>query len=168
MNIKYWEQIKKAAEQNKLDPVLVAAIVATESNFDTFAARYEPSFKYMPILAYKFAELSGITQKTEEFFQKCSFGLMQVMGLVAREVGYSRSLLQLTIPENGLMIGCKKLSLIYQKYQDESKAILAYNGGSLRINSSGTYSNQIYLEKVLANKKLIIYNLSSVDKKSNV
>jgi hypothetical protein len=65
------------ASAHGLDPALVCAVVEQESAWDADAIRYEPAFRarYVPPL-----ELPP----TEEIARSISWGLMQVMGQVAR------------------------------------------------------------------------------------
>jgi soluble lytic murein transglycosylase-like protein len=160
MKIEFLNEINSQAKLLNLDSILVAAIVATESSFNPFAVRYEPNFKYR-LMPYKYAEINGITETTENFLQSCSIGLMQTMGLIARENGFTKNLLELTIPENSLSIGCKKLASLFEKYKDENKVIVAYNAGSINPNLGNVYKNSVYLNKVLANKKIILEKLTN-------
>jgi soluble lytic murein transglycosylase-like protein len=71
-----------AAAAHALDPALVCAICEQESAWDPFALRYEPAFfdRYVaPQLA------AGKISVTEAHARAFSWGLMQVMGQVARE-----------------------------------------------------------------------------------
>lgn len=132
-----------------LDRDLVSAIIVTESNWKPMACRFEPVWKYFYEPRH-FAQTCGITVNTETILQACSFGLMQVMGSVCRELGLEGSLLQLASADVGLEYGCKKLSSLMRKYADEQKAIAAYNAGSARYLASGSFENQGYVDKVSA------------------
>jgi Transglycosylase SLT domain len=79
---------------------LVCAIVEQESAWDAHAIRYEPAFRtrYVAPLALP---------PTEEIARSMSWGLMQVMGQVAREHGFAGKFLSaLCEPAAGLDIGC--------------------------------------------------------------
>ena len=145
--MKHTKLIKRKAHDYGLPFGLVAAIVEVESDFNTFAVRYETDWKYFvrPFSDFHWHE------KTEEQSQKFSYGLMQVIGSVARELGFEgRFLTELCDPEIGLEYGCKHLKRYYDRYKDYSKAIVAYNGGPGAVASyDGSYRNQDYLEKVL-------------------
>jgi len=77
--------IVKVATDHGLPPTLVRAMVMVESGGDTFATRYEPGFfeKYVrndgSVKAFAPCSL-----QTERVMRATSFGLMQVMGQVAR------------------------------------------------------------------------------------
>src|SRR2546425_2990628 len=99
--------VKTTAGQHQLDPTLVAADVEQESAWNTWAIRYEPAFlrKYVAPL-YTSTQIST----SEAWARAFSWGLMQVMGQVAREAGFNGLFLsQLCEPATGLDIGCKVL-----------------------------------------------------------
>ncbi len=73
---------RTAAEARGLDPALVCAVCHHErANWKQWAVRYEPGFyeKYVE-------KMVGISA-TEKTMRATSFGLMQIMGQVARELG---------------------------------------------------------------------------------
>ena len=91
---------RAAAAQHSLDPALVCAIVEQESAWDPHAIRYEPAFRT------RYVAPLGLPP-TEEVARSISWGLMQVMGQVAREHGFTaQSLAALCDPATGLAIGC--------------------------------------------------------------
>jgi soluble lytic murein transglycosylase-like protein len=88
------------AAQHALDPALICAIVEQESAWDPHAIRYEPAFRT------RYVAPLGLPP-TEEVARSISWGLMQVMGQVAREHGFTtKSLAALCDPATGLAIGC--------------------------------------------------------------
>ncbi|MFZ0821749.1 MAG: transglycosylase SLT domain-containing protein [Candidatus Acidiferrales bacterium] len=76
---------RAAAAAHSLDPALVCAVVEQESAWNPWAIRYEPGF-----LARYVAPLftAGKLSTTEAYARSFSWGLMQVMGQVAREHGF--------------------------------------------------------------------------------
>ncbi len=76
---------RKAATAQSLDPGLVCAVVEQESGWNSWAMRYEPLFfsKYVASL-YTNNKIAA----TEAYARGFSWGLMQVMGQVAREAGF--------------------------------------------------------------------------------
>ena len=76
---------RKAAAAQSLDPALVCAVVEQESAWNPWAMRYEPLFfaKYVASL-YTNNKIGA----SEAYGRGFSWGLMQVMGQVARETGY--------------------------------------------------------------------------------
>jgi len=132
---------RKAATAQSLDPALVCAVIEQESAWNPWAMRYEPLFfaKYVASL-YTNNKISA----TEAYARGFSWGLMQVMGHVARESGFDALFLcALCDPEQGLAIGCKVLrKKIDASAGDTIRGLLAWNGGS----------NPAYPVQVLARK----------------
>ena len=132
---------RRAADAQSLDPALVCAVVEQESAWNPWAMRYEPLFftKYVAPL-YTNNKISA----TEAYARGCSWGLMQVMGQVAREAGFDALFLAaLCDPEQGLAIGCKVLrKKLDATGGDTTRALLAWNGGA----------NPAYPAQVLARK----------------
>jgi len=163
---------KDIAKKHKLPPALVYAIIKVESGQDSAAVRFEPHYRYLwdvrrnrPFRRLTSAESrsetapadfhapSGVGRHTEWQHQQTSWGLMQVMGAVARERGYTgRFLSSLMIPEVGLEYGCRHLAHYayacrYLKLYGWAGVCRAYNGGPYAaINNI----NPEYPEKVLA------------------
>jgi soluble lytic murein transglycosylase-like protein len=119
---------KRNAISYALDPALVCAIVEQESAWNTFAIRYEPAFfaKYVASLY-----TNNKVTASEAYARGFSWGLMQVMGQVARETGCDAPFLSvLCDPEHGLAIGCKVLRKKFDAMAgDTTRALLAWNGG---------------------------------------
>jgi soluble lytic murein transglycosylase-like protein len=122
---------RAAAVAHALDPALVCAVVEQESAWNPWAVRYEPGF-----LARYVAPLynAGKISATEAYTRSISWGLMQLMGEVARELGcQAASLAELCDPATGLDFGCRQLRAKFDANQgDQTRALLAWNGGSNR------------------------------------
>ncbi len=103
---------------------LVCAVIEQESAWDTHAIRYEPAFRTRYV-----APLSLPT--TEEVARSISWGLMQVMGQVAREHGYTGKFLSaLCDPAIGIDIGCAILAAkIFSANGNTTRALELWNGG---------------------------------------
>jgi soluble lytic murein transglycosylase-like protein len=119
---------RKAAAAQGLDPALVCAVVEQESAWNTWAIRFEPAFfaKYVAFLY-----TNNKVTASEAYARGFSWGLMQVMGQVARETGFDAPFLAaLCDPEQGLAIGCKVLRKKFDAMAgDTTRALLAWNGG---------------------------------------
>jgi len=139
--------INNLATFNGVDPELAVAIAETESYFDELACRFEVNWKYL-VNVESFARNSRISQDSERILQMCSWGMMQVMGSVARELGHRVNLLELTKPEVGVRFGCLKLKDLMRRYSKLDDVIASYNAGSPRLRDDGKYVNQIYVDKV--------------------
>ena len=146
------EQLATAtASRHKLDPVLVHAIISVESAWNTWAVRFEPGYRYF-FHVLDFADALHLSTGTEEASQRTSWGLMQIMGAVARERGFASHLPQLCDPALGIEYGCRHLVWLRQYAQEESDLVAMYNGGrgALKKTTAGMYSNQQYVNKVHA------------------
>ena len=122
------------AGRHSVDQALMCAIIEQESDWNQWAYRFEPAFKkrYVDSLNLQITEAIG---------RSTSWGLMQVLGQVAREEGFTGELPSLCEPMNGLEYGCKKLTrCLGQSAGDWTGALLRYNGGN----------NEAYPELVLS------------------
>ncbi len=140
--------ISSIATFNGIDPDLAIAFSQAESHFDEYAVRYEPNWRlFIGIELY--AARNRISQDTEKVLQACSLGMMQVMGTVARELGFKDNLLMLTRPELGIKFGCFKIQELMKKYVRLDDLIAAYNAGTPKKLPDGiAYTNQQYVNKV--------------------
>jgi soluble lytic murein transglycosylase-like protein len=120
---------RQAAAAQSLDPALVCAVVEQESSWIPWSMRYEPAFfaKYVAPLF-----TNNKISASEAYARGFSWGLMQVMGQVARETGFDGLFLSaLCDPEQGLAIGCKVLRKKLDAMAGEpTRGLLAWNGGS--------------------------------------
>ena len=132
---------RRAAAAQSLDPALVCAVVEQESGWNPWAMRYEPLFfaKYVAPLY-----TNNKVTASEAYARGFSWGLMQVMGQVARETGFDPIFLSaLCDPDQGLAIGCKVLRRKLDSMAgDILRGLLAWNGGA----------NTAYPAQVLARK----------------
>jgi soluble lytic murein transglycosylase-like protein len=132
-----------AAITAELDPALVCAVCARESSWEPYSVRYEPAFYDRYISSMKNLSL------TEMIMRSTSWGLMQIMGQTARELGFDgKYLSELLDPATGVLFGCKKLKRCLQNTnQNVQGALLAFNGGG----------EPAYPELVLANYAQFAY-----------
>jgi soluble lytic murein transglycosylase-like protein len=119
---------RTTAAEHDLAPALACAICEQESGWNAWALRYEPEFfeRYIaPLLDSK-----SITT-TEASARAFSWGLMQVMGQVAREQGFTgRMLAELCDPAVGLDVGCNVLAhKLAVSDGDVERALSLWNGG---------------------------------------
>ena len=119
-----------AAQSHSLWPELVCAIVEQESSWNRWAMRYEPAF-YERYIAPAIAR-RAIHDETEARARAFSWGLMQVMGQVARENGFSdASLAALCDPAVGLDVGCRVFAAKLAAAEGSvTHALLLWNGGA--------------------------------------
>jgi soluble lytic murein transglycosylase-like protein len=148
----YRPAIERAARQHLLDPNLVEALVIIESGGDPYAFNPEPRYRYLwDVRRHRaFRKLTDLPEalltsmvppkdfptlvgdRDQEWVaQKASWGLMQVMGAVARELGFRWPFLtQLTDVTANLDAGCLHLGHQFEWADgDRYKALGAYNAG---------------------------------------
>lgn len=137
---------------------LIQAIIAVESSGNPWAIRFEKHYRwlYCPVRQEPSAfpySLPGCSQATELNAQKTSWGLMQIMGAVAREYGFRGTFLsELCHPDLNVDYGTKYLQALHDRFFDRhgiNGVIAAYNAGSVRMQN-GLYENQTYVDKVLS------------------
>ncbi|MBF0205196.1 MAG: lytic transglycosylase domain-containing protein [Desulfamplus sp.] len=146
------ERIKVQAANFGLDPAIVYGICKQESGLNSAAVRFEPHYKWLFKPESVRPKICSVD--TETVLQKTSFGLMQVMGAVFREYGYSDWLSVLpSSPETQLHYGCKHLSNLKRRFPKDNDYISAYNQGSPRKKTDRTYENQHYVDNVLKYSK---------------
>lgn len=120
--------VAKWAQRYGLDSSLVCALIEHESSWNQWAERFEPMFydRYIQPLVNR----NEVKTATEAKSRATSYGYMQVMGQVAREMGFiGRYLTELCDPEVGIDYGCRKLQQCFQKHPDARGALLCFNGG---------------------------------------
>lgn len=112
------------ATNHGLDPALICAVCEQESGWQPWAIRFEPAFYT------RYVEPQNLAP-TEAYARSFSWGLMQIMGQVAREQGFDgRFLAELCDPSTGVEYGCRKLARCLAKAGgDVSQALQFYNGG---------------------------------------
>lgn len=170
MTTPFTQEITAAASRHGLPPDLVTAIVAVESAGNPWAWNPEPRYRYYwdvrtntffrapspQELASErppadFRALGGDPDQ-EWWAQAASWGLMQVMGAVAREYGFEAPYLtKLLDPLPNLEYGCRHLARLRNRYLRQhgwDGVIAAYNAGSPRKSEAGLWGNQPYVDKV--------------------
>lgn len=141
--------VVNAAKKSGVDQYLAIAIATVESGWDPWSARFERKWLWFKDVK-DFALKNCVSEDTEKVFQATSWGLMQCMGAVARELGFTGPLQKLCDPLLGAEYGCEKLAALVKKWGlHEEDVIAAYNGGSpVRVPNEG-YRNQNYVDRVL-------------------
>jgi hypothetical protein len=176
-----WQLISEYAEEFKLDANLFAAIIQTESSGHTWRTRFEcvydpGNIKFTPdgemdygdlsftprvnhkylVTPERFAKKFNISVATEISMQFTSWGLGQVMGYTARDMGYQGYLTELLIPAEGLYWSAQVLaSKTYlptgkKRYESIKSVIASYNRGSVKMKDDNQFEfvNQVYVDKV--------------------
>jgi hypothetical protein len=143
----YINTIRSTAGSMNVDPNLAQAIAEVESGCDPTKMRYEKNWSYL-VTPEKFATLLNITVDTETQLQMFSYGPLQVMGSVARELGYAAALNLLCQPQLGILYGCRKLHACVRKYPDLPEAISSFNCGTPVRDKENHFLNQTYVDSV--------------------
>jgi len=118
--------VKVDAATAGLDPALVCAVIEQESSWEPMSWRYEPAFYQ------KYIVPMGLHDQVEAFMRSTSWGLMQVMGEVAREQHFSNALLSdLCDPKLGVEQGLQHLKrmIAISPPGDIHTALQHWNGG---------------------------------------
>jgi hypothetical protein len=167
--MEFQNEISTIAVQHGLDTVTVAGLIEVESGFNPWAWNPEPRYRYYwnlkTNLPFRKVSPEEATSETpprdfptlvgdpdqEWWAQSVSWGLMQLMGAVARERGFTgRYLTQLVDPKINITFGCMQLVRLLQWSKGNlNQALAAYNGGMTN-NSRVPFQNQSYADKVLA------------------
>jgi soluble lytic murein transglycosylase-like protein len=140
MNSQFIPVAQEIAVRHGLDASLICAIIEQESAWDPYAIRYEPAF-FAKYVAPLFTNNKVIPATNTEAYSRCfSWGLMQVMGQSAREMGFTGQFLsQLCDPATGIEAGC----LLFQHKLnaargDVNQALQFWNGGA-----NPNYGNEV-------------------------
>ena len=130
---------------------LICGIIATESGGDNWAVRFEAAFRahYVPDQCQVF----GASHETERTTRACSWGLMQIMGQVAREYGFKGEFLpELCDPATGMEYGCRHLVRFRDRHFDTlgwAGVAAAYNAGTPKKDAAGKFLNQEYVDHIM-------------------
>lgn len=129
--------IIKASEDYNLEIDLLIGLILQESLGQENAVRYEPAFYKRYLQNKKRSQIAGYwplgtipNNNTEYNLRSTSFGLMQIMGQVAREYQFTnRWLTDLLNPEINIMLGARILNDYITKRGNPTAGLLRYNGG---------------------------------------
>lgn len=163
-----WEtEISEASAKFNLPVRLIAAFVTVESGGNPWAWNPEPHYRWLwdvkrnqpfrQLLPgestnerppHDFHCIAGDPDQ-EWWGQQASWGLMQTMGAVARENGFTGPYLpELCKPFVSLEFGCRHIKKLIQRHNSIDGAIAAYNTGS-PAHPAGS-AGDVYLRKIRA------------------
>lgn len=143
--------VDAAAQKHVLDFWTLVAQVEKESSGNPEAKRLEEHYRwfYPP----------GSTPTGDEFeFQRTSWGLLQIMGATARELGYRAPAMPWPAsplkndPATALDLGCGYLTRMLRRWGNIHAALSAYNAGHPTPDNYGNYVEPI-LERAEALKE---------------
>jgi soluble lytic murein transglycosylase-like protein len=155
--------IDESAWEVGVDRYLVAAIAWKETDYNPTATRYEPEFKkrYIDKISnndlYKLCPgLEPENILLERTNRATSWGLMQIMGQTARELGLTQPDMSFWLQGYmGVYYGVKYLDKKLQKYELPD-AISAYNAGTPTERNRLDYVEPVLLRlKILRNESLV-------------
>lgn len=161
--------VRNTALRHDLPEAVLLAQVEVESSFQPYAWNPEPRYKYFwnvktgkPFRVVTPSETASKTpppdfptlagdSDQEWWAQQASWGLLQVMGAVAREQGFREPwLTKLLEPEIGLELGALVLKdNLKRSHGSLEVALAAYNGGPVGNTYGQPLRNQSYVDKVL-------------------
>lgn len=156
------------ADSARLPIQLVRAVVLVESGGNPWRWRPEAHYRYLVDVRTgepfrrltaaenasetppdDFAGVPGESRAAEWLGQQASWGLMQVMGAVAREYGYRDSFTRLCDVSVGLQYGCKHLSRLRDRHHHAhgwAGVLAAYNTGQPNDDAG---AGKVYVDKVV-------------------
>ena len=148
------------AKKHGLDPALVCALCEVESSWIPWAVRYEPKYRWLYNLQGGISVDVGLyepEEATEAVQQKISWGLLQIMGAVARERGFRGWLTELCDPTVNLEWGCKHLRWMIDHnnayglpdYRIKPEDLAAAWNRGTRVVVDDKYKNQSYVDLVV-------------------
>jgi soluble lytic murein transglycosylase-like protein len=143
--------IRSTADAHGLPPELVRAMVEQESTFQPYRNRFEEGFYKRYVEGKKLDFVPPLCLKiTEALNRATSWGLLQIMGQVARELGFRGWLAELCNPETGLEWGCRRLADMRRRFGSEgwSVVVRAYNGGPGGCRNTANHYPDEVLEKL--------------------
>lgn len=158
----------KMAALHGLPPSLVRAVIQVESSWNPWAWNPEPRYRFLwdvrrniPFRTLTQDEIASESppadfpflagDRDQEWWgQQASWGAMQIMGAVAREVGFSgRYLTELCDPMVGVHFGCLYLSRLVKRHLTSKGwqgVVRAWNTGSPNETAAGIhYQSKISL-----------------------
>ncbi len=125
------------------------AIITQESQFNTYAIRYEPNYRYTYKPEYYAKASALVSLNTEMMTQKMSWGLAQIMGGLAREQGHNGLMGELLDPETNIKHLCIRIKDLRKISVIPDDIFAMFNGGPGAIHKSGgKYSNQSYIDSI--------------------
>ncbi len=157
-----WALCKASAPKYGLTSALLAALAWRESSFYPYAWNPEPRYPYFvnvlsgaPFRKLTDAEIASKfppadfralrgDADSEWWAQQASIGLCQIMGAVARELGFrAPSLLELVKPDVNIDLGAKHLANQISRFGTTADGLSAYNAGRPVDSNRTAYVNPI-------------------------
>jgi len=146
--------VEKNAIQNKIDIRHLCALIQTESSGNVSAARYEVNYPWIRDVV-AISKIWKVSSDTAQILMKTSWGLCQVMGAYAIELGLPKYKIlphELCKPEYGILFGCLAWNQKKERFKlvDPLDIYAHYNAGYAP-KVDGKYKNQKYVDHFNAN-----------------
>lgn len=143
------ELISSVAANHGVDDNYLYSLVMVESAGKPWVSRIEYHYPYL-VTPKLYSQKLGITESTEVMNQRTSYGLVQIMGGVARELGWQSHLPKIFTPHINLNLGLTLIKKLMKKYDDDmDKVSAAYNWGHASMDrTTGKFKNQSYVDKI--------------------
>lgn len=169
--LRWRELVEAIAAPHGFDVDLVLAIIAQESRGRPAAWNPEPRYRWlvnyetgephevtevqarMKMPPNGFPHPAGVDADAEFLGQQASWGLLQVMGAVARERGFrGTDFGALCEPWRGLHYGIRHLSYLRKRFGDGDDMLATYNGGPAAKGKNRSYVAAVHakLEEIEA------------------
>jgi len=139
----YEQEIQSASSKYGIPVEIIKAIIQVESSWNRNAYR---------------AELK---------INDASWGLMQVLYRTAQWLGYSGPPEGLYDPATNINLGTKYLKYQWDRYGNWVDVFAAYNAGTAKRKTDGTYINQNYVDKVKTALQKIAKNTIGFSQSAN-
>jgi len=159
------------AHAKNIPATLAHAMAEHESGLDLYAYRVEPPYRYLVDMrtGRPFRTLTGAENRserapddfpydwhvssrdTEWWGQQASWGVLQLMGAVARELGFRGRFPHLCDADVGLTYALSHLNALKQRFLEKHGwrgVVAAYNAGSPRYDDAGAFVNQSYVDAI--------------------
>ena len=155
---RFEREFSYALNKYYVDPALLAALVIQESGGNPDAYRHEPEYQAKYVTGKARWNSARALGWTDELLAT-SWGLTQVLGTTAWEMGFKYPPEKILDPASNLALGAKYLRMKLDQYKGNvTEALLAYNGGDGAVHAyrAGRPYNLSYALNVLALRDRII------------
>ena len=135
------------ATQAGLPPEMVLAIIEAESGGNPYATAFNPN----AAVKMQLKRPAICSEGTDGVHQRTAWGVMQVMGLTARGLGFEGWLPELVEPEINIRLGVAYLAELKKRFfaaHGLDGVIAAYRKGSPRKTSEGKFLSQGYVDRI--------------------
>lgn len=147
--------VEKNAKEHDIELALIKALIKKESSDYAFALRND--WDVLVQCGWFMTALNEYRLDPNNYKNFCSIGLMQVLYLVAYEMGFRGTHEQFFKPDINIMYGCMLIKRLQHKFTKIQDVISAYNNGGAYFfdldhdglhDENEQYKNQAYVDTV--------------------